>query len=257
MWLCVGVLQLPPARAQELTAEATLHELRSAVELAQFERAAVQARALLARDGLRASERNDALELLAIAQIAARDEAGAQATLRELFIRDPNHSPRLRDPGPQVEVAFARAHAEPRPSTSVPVSTSALRDPHGRTLIEVQLGEGRGAVESVDVFAQAEGEAAPMHLVADPVASARISLPLPALHPRVLAAAAPMLSLYVEARAPSGYVLGRDGTHEAPLRLRLEPELEPPRAPGKRWWLWTSVAIVVAGVAVGGAIAAH
>jgi hypothetical protein len=240
---------VPHARAQETTVERALIGLRDAVQHAQFERAAGEARSLLARDDLRAHQRNDALELLAIAQIAARDEAGAQDTLQELFTRDPDHTPKLRDPGPQVEAAFARAHFAPRPPPHVPITTEAVRDVHGRTRVEVSLGEGRSAVESVDVIADAEGER--VHLVADLQNQQRVALTLPAL---VVSKPDPKLALYVEARAPSGYVLGRDGTHDAPLQVRLEPDDEPPR---RRWWVWTSVAIVIAGVAVGAAIAAH
>lgn len=257
MPFCTLLLPAPHAGAQESTAEDALRALRDAVEHAQFARVALDARALLTRDSLCARERNDALEMLAIAQIAARDEIAARATLQELFTRDPNHRPRLRDPGPQVEAAFARAYAEPRASPQVPLSTTALRDPHGRTVIEVELGAGRDAVASVDVFARGEEAAGPVHVVADVESRRQVSVTLPALDPSVLAAPHPQLLLYVEARAPSGYVLGSDGTHDRPLKVQLERE----RAQGvplrQRWWLWTSVSIVVAGVAVGGAIAAR
>jgi hypothetical protein len=248
-----GLLALiPHAAAQEPTAEQRLLALRDAVEHAQFERAASDARTLLASNELHAHQRNDALELLAIAQIAARDEAGAQDTLQVLYMRDPGHGAKLRDPGPQVEAAFARAHAVARP-LRVQLETGAVRDAHGRTRVEVALGDGRDAVESIDVFTSGTDE--PMHLVADVGSRAKVALTLPALAPELLARPEPKLALRVEARAPSGYVLGRDGTHEAPLQVRLDPA--PPEPAGKHWWIWTSVAIVVAGVAIGGAIAAH
>jgi hypothetical protein len=255
--VCALFTLVEHARAQELpvetSAEQQLLALRDEVQHAQFERATSAAHNLLARVDLRAHQRNDTLELLAIAQIAARDEAAAQGTLQELFARDPEHAPKLRDPGPQVEAAFARVHFSPRPPPSVPVETAAVRDIHGRTRIEVTLGAGRDAVESVDLFATGAGEA--MHLVAEVGSEATVALTLPALSPELLARPDPKLSLYVEARAPSGYVIGRDGTHDAPLQVRLEPERDAPLR--KQWWLWTSVAIVVAGVAIGGAIAAH
>jgi hypothetical protein len=254
---CALLASISHARAQQLAAEPSadtqLLTLREAVQHAEFVRATSDARSLLQRNDLHAHQRNDALELLAIAQIAARDEAAAQDTLRELFTRDPGHIAKLRDPGPQVEAAFARAHSAAQPLSDLVVETGALRDSHGRTRIEVALGEGRDAVESVDLFATGEGE--PMHLVAEVGSRETVSLTLPTPSSELLARADPTLRLYVEARAPSGWVLGRDGTHEAPLQVHLEPTREPP-AP-TRWWVWTSVAIAVAGAAVGGAIAAH
>ncbi|HEX5657424.1 MAG TPA: hypothetical protein VFX59_09515 [Polyangiales bacterium] len=249
--LCALLAPSSLARAQEI--EADLRALRDAVEHAQFERAASEARGLLARLDLHAHQRNDTLELLAIAQIAARDEAGAQGTLQELYSRDPEHTAKLRDPGPQVEAAFARVRVSPRSAPSVPVETAAVRDVHGRTRIEVTLGAGRDAVESVDVFASAAGES--MHLVAEVARTAKLALTLPELNPELLAEREPKLTLYVEARAPSGYVLGRDGTHEAPLQVRLDPPREAPLR--RQWWVWTSAAIAVAGIAIGSAIAAH
>lgn len=251
--LCVLLAPLRTLHAQDVVRDRELAALRAAVEHAQFELAQSDARSLLARDDLSADQRNDTLELLAIAQIAARDEVAAQDTLRELYRRDPEHAPKLRDPGPQVEAAFARAHSTPRATPRVEITTAAVRDAYGRTRIELSLGEGRDAVESVDLFATAAGES--MHLVADVVRDAKLALTLPALPPALMRGAEPRLSLYVEARAPSGFVLGRDGTRDAPLVVRLEPMHDPP-AP-RRWWVWTGVAIAVAGVAVGSAIAAH
>ena len=83
------------------------------------------------------------------------------------------------------------------------------------------------------------------------------SLALPAL-----TAHAHTLDFYVEARAPSGYVLARDGSEVAPLRVRLDaaPAARAQRheTPLRRtWWLWTSVAIAVAGIGITGALLAH
>ncbi len=243
----------PSARAEEPAPTQQLQALRDAVEHAEFVRAQSDALNLLARDDLSAKQRNDALEFLAISQIAARDEGGAQVSLQELFKRDPAHTLTIRDPGPQVEAAFARAHTATPPVPRVPVEAQAVRDGHGRTRIDVALGEGHDAVETVDVFATGAEES--IHLVAELGSGERVALTLPALSPELLARPDAKLALYVEARAPSGYVLGRDGTREAPLQVRLNPPQE--RAERRQWWVWTSVAIAIAGAAIGGAIAAH
>ncbi|HEY6881616.1 MAG TPA: hypothetical protein VI299_26500, partial [Polyangiales bacterium] len=203
-WLCTSLVVCflltlcPYARAHEPTPSEALITLRTAVQHAEFELATGEARRLLARTDLCAHERNDTLELLAIAQIAARDEAGARDTLQELFTRDPDHTPKLRDPGPQVEAAFARAQFARRNESHVPLVTAALRDAHGRTRIEVQLGAGHDAVESVDVFASADGEP-PQHVVADVGTREEVAVTLPAVDPGLLERAAPKLSLYIEA----------------------------------------------------------
>jgi hypothetical protein len=65
----------------------------------------------------------------------------------------------------------------------------------------------------------------------------------------------------VEARAPSGSVLARAGTEASPLQFSLPPSalVCPSSGPPLRraWWLWTSVAIAVAGIGVSGAIVAR
>ncbi len=265
-WTLWGTLHAHrvPVHAQPEPPEAELAALGAAVEQARFEDAEARARALLARTDLTARQRADALELLAVAQVARRDEAGARATLSDLFSRDPEHQERLRDPGPSVAAMFARAHAEAHPPFAVALTTTAVViDPLGRALLQVTLGAGREAVDSVHVFARLVPELEQSHLVADVGLRDHLAIALPA--PRAPAepgASPPKLELYVEARAPSGAVIARDGGPDAPLIVQLDqpppcpaaPVAPRPRAP---WWLWTSLAIVVAGVSVSGALLAH
>jgi hypothetical protein len=251
----------PTARGAlpESDVQSELTAVRSELQHAQFEVSEQRARELLARSTLTARERNDTLELLAIAQIAARHEQLAQATLSELFARDPEHPQRMRDPGPNVEAFFARVRAQNHPSLAVALEVRALRDPSQRLLIEVRLGTGRDAVDSVHVLTSAEGEQAtdPLHVLADVGLRERLLLTLPQQAPD-----SQVLALYVEARAPSGYLLGHDGSAAAPLRVRLDQPVVPareirPTSLGRTWWLWTSVAVVVAGAGVTGALLAH
>lgn len=257
-FLCVAHalwLWTTPARAREPADEA-LSALRTAIDEARFTEAARQAEALLLRTDLRASERNRGLALLAETQIAARDDAAAHATLRTLYGRDPEYPTRLGDQGPRVAAAHARARAAAMRPT-VALTTMLARDAHGRPLIEVQLSAGRDAVDSVHVFVQEEGEAEPTHLVAEVGTREALALALPE-PPRD----ARELAIYLEAHAPSGATIGRYGSAEAPLRGMLPPQEAPcvdAHPPLRRaWWLWTSVALVVAvGLGVGGAAAAH
>lgn len=233
-----------------------LERLRRAVEHARFDEARRLATGLLARPRLAARTRNDALELLAVAQIAARDEEAASVTLRELYTRDPQHPERLDDPGPAVEGAFARSRRARVPAPSVPLTSTVVRDTYGRTVVVVQLGPGSDAVDEVHVFAWSSPELPPTHLVAEVGTRDLVTLALPTSPPGAVA-----LALYVEARAPSGSVLGGEGSREEPLRAALPtpPLCQKAGAPPlqRAWWLWTSVAIVVAGIGVAGAVAAH
>jgi len=238
--------------------------LRGELDAARFSSVEARTKLLLAEPSLRAEERNHALELLAIAQIAARADAAAEGTLRELFARDPEHVAHVRDPGPNVAAMFERVRSQRVPASTVPVTVSALRDTQGRVIVELALGVGHDAIDSVHVFAWASGalgvgtsEGTPdetSHVVADVGARTLLAVALPPAPQKASA-----IALYVEARAPSGAVLGRDGSQRAPLLVRLEPATpacaEVPLR--RRWWVWTSVALVVSGVAIGGAVAAH
>ena len=293
---------LEPPRFAPGQVEDELSALRGELEEARFTSAAARAQSLLAERSLSARQRNATLELLAIAQIAARADAAAENTLRELFSRDPDHVAGVRDPGPSVAATFERVRSQTTRALSVPLTLSALRDTAGRVIVEVALGVGHDAVDSVHVFARAgtttrlrteqptassvpsRGErpraatatshdvaqggasasartsettapAAISHLVADVGVRSALALALP---PAELAVSS--LAVYVEARAPSGAVLGRDGSAETPLIVRLDAT--PPRRCDdvplrQRWWLWTSVALAVSGIAIAGALASH
>lgn len=255
--VCVLLACTAPGRAQSDPREGELSALRDAVERARFDDAHARAEALLSRSDLTARQRNDALELLAIAQIAAREDEAARATLSELFARDPEHPERLHDPGPTVVAAFARGRSEPRPPRTVQVTSSVAQTGLGRVLLEVRLGPGQDAVDSVHVFAESASGLEPTHLIAEPRGREAVVVALPALGPRQ------QLSVYVEARAPSGAVIGKEGSADEPLVIELPrdvlacPVPPPPKPLRRAWWLWTSVAIVVAGIGVSGALAAH
>lgn len=112
-------------------------------------------------------------------------------------------------------------------------------------------------VDSVHIFTHAPPGLDQAHLVADVGTKDALTIALP-----TAPSAQPIeLDLYVEARAPSGAVLARVGSASAPHRLtlprsalRCEPDAIPVR---RAWWLWTSVAVVVASIAVSGAIVAN
>jgi hypothetical protein len=270
VWLlclvCACWWALPGARAHAQAsgesagaARAVLAQAKTALERAQFGSAEQLLAGLLARSSLTARERNDALELFAIVQIAERKEAKARETLELLRARDPDHPRHVLDPGPAVDAAFARVKQSPTAPLQVVLQFSLSRDASGRPLLALTLSEGADAVDSVHVFLLEPGEQSASHLLS-PVSGAaplRLVLPEP---PR----AQSELTLYLEARAPSGSVLGRVGDSAAPMTLPV-PRVDlpvatctvPPKPLRREWWVWTTVGLVISGVVVASAVSAH
>jgi hypothetical protein len=240
------------------TPDSALERVRSAIERAHFEEARQRAAELLARRDLIARTRNHALELSAIAEVAARHERAAQRSLTLLFSRDPEHPRRVHDPGPVVDGAFARARArKPRPLATRLTIAFESGEP-GVLLVHVKLLEGADAVESVHALASYPGLSEPLEMVVHPQLREEVTLRLPAPP-----ASAGNIPVVVEARAPSGFVLERLAQEAAPAPPRAEEvrrEAPPcPKQPALRraWWLWTGVSIVAAGLAVSAGAVAH
>ena len=264
LWLLLGAapcfaqatLQPVPSEAREPAA--LLRDAKTALERAQFGAAEKLLSELLAQPALAARERNDALELFAIVQIAERKEAKARETLQVLLQRDPEHHRRVLDPGPAVDAAFARVKQSAPPALQVPLRFSLSNDSGQRPVLQVELGEGRDAVESVHVFVVPQAGEPGSHLVGAPdLEQLRLSLP-PAAPERA------ELGLYVQARAPSGAVLGRVGDAGAPVYVplrRVDPPLAActvaPKPLRREWWLWTTVGLVLSGIVVASAVSAN
>jgi hypothetical protein len=264
---CVALAELPtsppavagaaPAGAAPSTPREHLDALRQSVERADFQSAAPQLEALLATPGLPARERNLALELSAVIALAARRDTEAQRTLHELYTRDPGHKLGVAELGPQINAAFERA-AQSRPATVPLTLTAALaHTPDGRPALDVRADDPALRVEALHAYVWFEGERLLSHLVAEAGPSARFFLP-------ARPADARRLALHLEALAPSGALLGLLGTRDAPIQLALPPPSAPAPCPvaeepplRRRWWVWTSLGIAVAGIATGSAIAAR
>jgi hypothetical protein len=244
---------------EEDSARAQLAQTKHALERAHFDEAARLAGELLQLPTLSARLHNAALELLAIAQIAARKERDAQKTLDTLYRRDPEYTRQVSDPGPAVDAAFARAQQGKSLRPEVPMRYMLDRDPELRMRLAVDLSAERDAVESVHVYVD-EGHGTPLwHLVGPVERDQPLSFVLPAPGARTQA-----LRFHAEAHAPSGAVLGRLGEPNAPLTLtvptlpKIEKVCPPQRKPLRReWWLWTTLGLVVSGFVVATAVTAN
>jgi hypothetical protein len=238
-----------------------LAELSSELVRARFSVTGPAITQLLDRDDLSARQRNQALEIRAVTQLALGDPE-AEQTLRLLYVRDPEH--RLGNPGlgPAIEAAFARAR-EGADGDAAGVSLSAARieadADGGSPLAVVAVTEGAGTIHDV-VFSYRDARASAYASLTMPLRGGEARARLPVL-------GGGELSYYVEARAPSGAALARIGSSNEPLVAEL------PRPPTRvatfvidsddaaerddggsvlgEWWLWTAVAVVVGGAIAG------
>ncbi|HEY8427330.1 MAG TPA: hypothetical protein VIL20_03115, partial [Sandaracinaceae bacterium] len=257
------------ARAQD-DAELAIGNARELVLQARFGDAAALARALLERDDLSAAERNAALEVLAIAQLADRRQGDAEETLRLLYGRDPGH--RLGDPdaSPPVLSAFARA----RESRPTPVTVRLEHDPprlarREAAELSVRVAEGRDAIAELRLVYRM-GSEPPARVVMTPRGDGTYVARIPVVgDPR-----SPIdVAYHVVALAPSLTPLASLGSAAEPLSLRIPAEqarssepaaagtstppeptpLPPPSGGGsvvEEWWFWTLLAVLVVGAGV-------
>ena len=238
----------------------SLDEVREMILYARYDEAIPALESHLARADLGAVDRNAALELLAIAQVANRSEAGARSTLELLYSRDPDY--RLTDPdaSPLVQAAFSRARGQAPDPVLVElrlVPSAGATQP----MIAVILEAGADAVHEIRIsyrLAEEGRYAGVTTSVEGAEARARI--------PRLGGSRAHEVEYYVEALAPSGSVLGALGTRAEPLAMEVAASggpLENIDAGGGgevdsdgsvlgAWWFWTGIAVLV-----GGGIAAY
>ena len=271
----------PSPQAGEGDANAVLARLRESVNFARYDEALTGVRAYLLRTDLLASQRNAALEALAIVQIATRAENDARATLEQLYRRDPQHRLSDADASPRVQSAFARARdAHPAPLAvqleQAPLDLRQRESP----LVAVHIATGVDAVEEVRLAYRVAGDARFTRVVmALDQAVARARIPVAGDPSRALS-----IDYYVEAVAPSLIPLGNLGSESQPLVAQVpaarlpaavqvtastDPNARPngwatgdgsgtPVAPvdegssvTSTWWFWTLIAVVVVGGAVG------
>jgi hypothetical protein len=233
-----------------------LTSARAALDKARFDVAKQRAQRLLERADLDARTRNAALELSAIIDTAARRERAAQATLAELYARDPLHPRRVYDPGPAVETAFTKAHARAQGPLKVAFSAVPERQKDGTLQLKLRVYAGGDAVESVHVRMWLPGDREPIDVSAELRLREQLALTLPT--PPVLKGTLPVV---IEARSPGGFVLGQIGSTQEPAPLHLPAPLilttpapascpAPPPPIRRAWWLWTSLSLVVTGIAL-------
>lgn len=268
--LLVLLTALPvEAGAQDGDPSPALEAVRESLLYARYEEAVASTRALLDRPDLTASQRNEALEAKAIAELALEQTDAAEATLRTLYSRDPAHRLSDADASPTVQSAFARVR-ESRPDTlpvridHTPPGSLANRE---SPLIDVTIAAGADAVEELRLAHRTSGETRYDTVVMRRTGPATASARIPLLTER---AEAYIVEYFVEGLAPSRTVIARAGTRAEPFVVTIpEPSSaaallvtngDAPRSDAadgsssvlSEWWLWAAIVAVV-----GGGIAAY
>ncbi|GAB4195935.1 MAG: hypothetical protein OHK0013_02630 [Sandaracinaceae bacterium] len=246
-----------------------LAAIRELILHASYRQALPEVRRYLDRADLDASQRNIGLELQATIHLALRDEVSARQAFQQLLSRDPEH--RLSDPdaSPVVLSAFARARAQARPVTVTMAHDPPLLTRRRAPLISVRLEEGADAVSEIRMHHRVRGspDVGTVVMRIGQLATAEGRLPLAADDNAYTA------EYWLEAVAPSGYVLARRGTEAQPIAVAVPQQTTETRivevaVPGggqaesndvtEEPWFWVVVGVVVlggAGAGIGIAIA--
>jgi hypothetical protein len=251
-----------PLAAQETPTD-VLAPAVAAMDALEYGSAVDILEALLARTDLAARDSLRALELLGACQVYLGNHDAALAALADLSRRDPGWTLPAAYP-PRVRVVFDEAVLSNGAPVAALVETAAAPPDAAPGTVAVRLVAGVAAVESVRaVVASPDGSMVRQRL--EPRGDVFIGvLPLASLPP------GSTVSYWIEAVAPSGFVVGRRGGEDAPLSLVVSPsvippgtdvgigDVQPPLLPPtdgdvaatpwyESWWFWTVVGAVVAG----------
>ena len=192
---------------------------------------------LLQDKALAPAMRAKALELLGLAQIALRDPQAVDSYLALLALR-PGYRP---DPlaSPYVHKAFTKALRQHQ--ARAPQLQAVKAAPEAAAIrIEGRLNDPQSLVGELKLYTRMgsalefEPQALQVNLGAF---SKRLKRP----------ASGGRLEFFVEGRTPADHPIVSAGDREKPLSIAIEPTLRVAETAWyQRWWVWTSVAVVVA-----------
>jgi hypothetical protein len=260
--LAAAVLASPGAALAQQSASDPLAPALAAMDALEYRAAAETLERFLAAGGGAAREHNRALELLGACRTYLDEGAAALAAFAELVRRDPGwtlpqtYPPRVRVLLDEAALAAA-APAEVALEEADPPSGSAAGT------VAIRILRGDDTVDSVALLVRA-----PDGTIARTALARRQGLYLGALPASSLVGEA-AVSFWVEAAAPSGFILARLGTEADPLRRVVDASGGPGEPSGggasregeaaetpwyATWWFWTAVGALVAGGAVAGTV---
>jgi hypothetical protein len=223
-------------------------DVASLLERLEYDEA-VERLAPVAADAERpARDRLRALELQAVARVGAGRDDEARAVFARLRGGDPGWA--LEDPAysPKIRALFAAAAvpAEPGALLTLEADPAAARD----VTVHARFDPGRVYADSTELrFRWSEEGPWSSAAGAREPAGAWFRVPRPGGVPGTMRLRAVAL-----VRAPSGEILARAGTDEAPTVVEVQAaEAGPPAEPRRRgslfgqWWFWTAAGVLVAG----------
>ena len=206
----------------------------------------------LAVPGVGPAQRLEAYEYLGAANVVLDREAEAEAAFLAMFELDPYH--RVREPSgsPKIErfvealrartVADAALDGELRLEATLPRAARMDRP------IPVRVDVEGGEVASVRVHLRGDEETE-WRSVALPGGPRRFEGELPGLD------TTGRLEVYAQARDAARRGGARAGEPLVPLVVEIRERVEDPTPLRRKWWLWTAVGVVAAGVALGVGVA--
>lgn len=246
----------------------------------EYEDAIVQLQAVIADSQATAAQRLEALELMGVLHLTLNREAQAQEAFVRLLALDPGHN--LTDPGypPRVQQFFATARQSFIPQISLDIDpiVPSVMPTGGSITLSAMLSGSTDGVERAMVFIRTEGETNYRQALMQ-----RNGLQFTANVPTPPEGRS--LEYYFEVQAPSGHVLGRNGSASEPQMLESgAPSPVPPTVitpgmgdddtetpPGiidesgdvgggddvrrpfyRTWWFWTVMGVVVVGATATG-----
>jgi len=257
VWVCAATAaaQAGPAGSPE----EALEQIREQTLYANYREALAAGAAYLERDDLDAAQRNAGLETLATIHIALRHDDEAMTVLEQLYARDPGHRLSDAEASPPVLSAFGRAREQAGDPVGVVMADATepaerRAPPH----VRVTVPEGLDAVAEVRLaYRQGEGGFQTVVMRLDGgSADARV--------PLLEVSAGYAMSYYVEARAPSGFVLATVGSAGSPVEFQV-PEAPPLTGAGPREesvvaadegddGVLIAIAVIVGALVAGGAV---
>ncbi|MCS6858024.1 MAG: hypothetical protein NZM37_09970 [Sandaracinaceae bacterium] len=197
-----------------------LESVREMILHASYRPALMELQRYLERQDVGAFQRNAALELLATVQLALRDEVSARRTLAQLFSRDPEHRLVEPDASPVVLSAVARARAQARPLRVILKHHSPALSKRQAPLITVEIEEGHDAVAEIRVQHRVQGQTQTETVVLRNTGAKSAEGRLPIAEGKE----AYVAEYWIEAVAPSGFVLSRLGSESEPFRVEIPEE---------------------------------
>jgi hypothetical protein len=242
----LGLTSLLWSSAAEAESADPIERAQALAQAFEIPQALAVLRSVVEDESAPAGRRVAALELTGVLQFDAAGQEAASATFTTLLLLDPGHQ--LSDPAfpPRVRECFERASAALPAEADQPVEVEATGryDSQQALAFEASLGGETRGVQQVVLFHRAAGQQSYAETLVDRTGdgyAATVTAPEGGV----------AVEFYVEARAPSGHVLGRAGMPDGPLQVEALVETPDDGRPRGHWytswWFWTIVGVAVAG----------